>query len=133
MHVICFYMVFLCAYTMCVCVCTSGYVIIYARMHVCMYARLHVCLHAIMPAGACVCTQGCMPTCCSYTSILFNRCDPYADLSCFPAEKKNNATKQLDNLLETSGEANHPRWFPVLCGSFPGSTCKLLGSITPNS
>lgn len=82
-----------------------------------------------MPAGAYACTQGCMPTCCSYTSIMFNRSDPYADLSCFPAEKK-NATKRLDNLLETSGEANHRRWFPVWCGSFPGSTCKLLGRIT---
>lgn len=56
-----------------VCVCTSEYVIMYARMHECMYARLFVCLHAIMPAGACACTQGCMPTCCSYTSIIFNR------------------------------------------------------------
>ncbi len=34
----------------------------------------------------------------------------------FPAAK-NPITKRLDNLLETSGEANHHRWFPVLCGS----------------
>ena len=83
-----------------VCVCTSRYAIMYARMHACMhacvYARLFVCLHPIMPAGAYACTQGCMPTCCSYTSIMFNRSDPYADLSCFPAEKKqcHQATRQ---------------------------------------
>ena len=90
--------VFLCAYTMCVC--TSRYVIMYACMHECMYARLHVCVHAIMPAGACLCMQRCMPTCCSYTSIMFNRSDPHPSphkvLSCFLAGKKqcHQATRQ---------------------------------------
>ena len=83
----------------------------HACKRVCVYARLHA--HMLF--------------------IHFNNVQsvwPVRGLELLSCGKKNNATKRLDNLLETSGEANHRRWFPVWCGSFPGSTCKLLGRIT---